>query len=65
MRKVTNCYGCHADSSTGCLLGYEREAEQWYIQGPKGRGHITTYAPKECCHKPRTLKEFTRRFNDR
>ena len=64
MRKVKNCYGCHAHTDSKCLLDYERDAVNCNINGPKGGGHITIYSPKECCHKPKTYKEFTMRFND-
>lgn len=57
-RKARNCYNCIAFSynskyrqNGGCLLGYEQtydSAKDFYI-------------PKECCHKPRTQKEFFKR----
>ena len=61
MRKAKNCYNCIAFSynnrrynNGGCLLGYNVTYN-----------FITDlYSPKECCHKPKTYKEFTRRFND-
>lgn len=62
-RKVKNCYGCPADSGNiGCLLRYERNEEHPYIKGPKGYAHVTVYSPKECCHKPKTVKEFVKRW---
>lgn len=61
MRKAKSCYNCIAFSynnrrynNGGCLLGYDVTYNS-----------ITDlYSPKECCHKPKTYKEFTRRFND-
>lgn len=62
MRKAKSCYSCIAFSynnrhcnNGGCLLGYEQLYDSVKDM----------YSPKECCYKPRTLKEFSRRFNDR
>ena len=60
-RKAKSCYNCIAFSfnnrhcnNGGCLLGYD------VIYNP-----ITDlYSPKECCHKPKTIKEFSKRFNN-
>ena len=62
--KVKNCYGCPAHTDSKCLLDYERDAVNCNINGPKGGGHITIYSPKECCHKPKTQKEFFKRLNN-
>ena len=58
-RKVKNCYSCPAHTDGCCLLGYERTQENCNIIGPKGMGHVTICSPKECCHKPKTIKEFS------
>lgn len=61
-RKVENCYGCPADGgATGCLLRYKRNIRYENMKGPKGLACITIYSPKECCHKPKTMKEFAKR----
>ena len=60
--KAKNCYNCPAHTDSKCLLDYERYAVNCNIKGPKGSGHITIYSPKECCHKPRTQKEFFKRW---
>lgn len=61
-RKVKNCYGCPADGGEiGCLLKHERNIKYENIKTPKGLGHVTVYSPKECCHKPKTMKEFAKR----
>ena len=64
MRKVKNCYGCLAHTEGYCLLGYERNKENCNIAGPKGMGHTTIYSSKECCHKPKTIKEFLKRLKE-
>lgn len=65
VRKVENCYGCPADGgATGCLLRHERNIKYENIKGPKGLCHITIYSPKECCHKPKTMKEFAKRVKE-
>ena len=61
-RKAKNCYDCIAFSlnnrytqNGGCLLGYEQiydSVKDFYI-------------PKECCHKPKTIKEFSERCKNR
>ena len=67
-RKAKNCYGCPAETifdyqerSTYCLLNYERVQEIVFVKG------ITTYrySPKECCHKPKTVKEFSKRLKNK
>ena len=63
-RKAKSCYNCSAHTDSTCLLGYERDAVNCNINGPKGGGHITIYSPKQCCHKPKTVKEFSMRFNN-
>ena len=63
--KVKNCYSCPAHTDIGCLLGYERDAVNCNINGPKGSGHITIYSPKQGCHKPKTIKEFSKRFKNK
>lgn len=64
-RKVKNCYGCPADGgATGCLLKHERNKVFENVVGPKGGGHIIIYSPKECCHKPKTIKKFSKRFTN-
>ena len=63
--KVKNCYGCPAHTDSKCLLDYERNAVNCNINGPKGGGHITIHSPKECCHKPKTIKEFLERFKNK
>ena len=62
MRKAKSCYNCIAFNynnrrcnNGGCLLGYDVTYNST----------TDLYSPKECCHKPKTYKEFTRRFNDR
>ena len=60
--KVKDCYGCPADGIDCCLLGYDRILKYEYFIGPKGGGHHKVYSPKECCHKPKTIKEFTKRW---
>lgn len=65
VRKVKNCYGCPADGGAiGCLLKYERNKVFENIVGPKGLGCLTIYSPKECCHKPKTVKEFAKRLKN-
>lgn len=64
VRKVENCYGCPADGIIGCLLGYERNKKYENMRGPRGLGCITIYSPKECCHKPKTVKEFAKRLKE-
>lgn len=62
-RKVENCYGCPADNSAiGCLLGHKRNIKYENMKGPKGLACITIYYPKECCHKPKSIKEFVKRW---
>lgn len=46
MRKAKDCYGCPAHTDSKCLLGYERDAVNCNINGPKGGGHITIYSLK-------------------
>ena len=60
--KVKDCYGCPADGIDCCLLGYDRILKYEYFIGPKGGGHHKVYSPKECCHKPKTIKEFTKTY---
>lgn len=64
-RKVKNCYGCLADGgATGCLLKHKRNKVFENIIGPKGLGCIMVYSPKECCHKPKTTREFAKRVKE-
>ena len=59
VRKAKSCYNCPAHSlnnrrsnNGGCLLGYSLVYDK-----------ITDmYSPKECCHKPKTVKEFSKRW---
>lgn len=64
VRKVKNCYGCPAHTDSKCLLGYERNNVYENVKGPKGIGHIVIYSPKTCCHKPKTVKEFSKRLRN-
>ena len=63
-RKAKSCYDCPAHTDGCCLLGYERTQENCNITGPKGMGHVTIYSPKQCCHKPKTVKEFSKRLKE-
>lgn len=59
MRKAKTCYNCIAHSVNNirsnngiCLLGY-----------PMVYNNQTgLYSPKECCHKPKSVKEFVKRL---
>lgn len=64
-RKVENYYGCPADGgATGCLLRCKRNIRYENMRGPKGLACLTIYFPKECCHKPKTIKEFAKRLKE-
>ena len=63
VRKTKSCYGCPAHTESICLLGYKRTTTNCNIIGPKGGGHLTVYSPVECCHKPKTQKEFFKRWS--
>lgn len=61
VRKVKNCYGCPADGgATGCLLKYKRDERYERFN----KVNLLIYSPKECCHKPKTVKEFIRRWKN-
>ena len=64
MRKVKNCYGCPANDSIGCLLGYERNETNKNVNFEGRCGHITIYSPKICCHKPKSVKDFFNRWQE-
>ena len=63
--KVKNCYGCPADTYGMCLLGYKREFEYGYVDTPFGTHTCKISYPIECCHKPKTVKEFKKRLKDK
>ena len=64
-RKAKSCYNCPAHTESYCLLGYQRNYVFENVKGPKGIGHIVICSPKECCHKPKTVKEFSKRYAKR
>ena len=60
-RKANSCYNCPAHNynnrhcnNGSCLLGYDLTYNT----------KIDSYSPKECCHKPKTIKEFLKRLNN-
>lgn len=64
MRKVKNCYGCPAHDTTGCLLGFERNETIKNIKLGGLSGYITIYSPKICCHKPKSVKDFFKKWQE-
>lgn len=59
MRKAKSCYNCiaHNVNNIGnnngiCLLGYDMVYNS----------QTGLYSPKECCHKPKSVKEFVKRL---
>ena len=65
--KAKSCYRCPAESifdyqtgATCCLLNYNREEQVLIVNGVV----VYKYSPKECCHKPKTIKEFSKRLKE-
>lgn len=59
MRKAKSCYNCiaHSVNNIGynnaiCLLGYDMVYNN----------QTGLYSPKECCHKPKSVKELVKRL---
>ena len=63
-RKATCCYGCYAHIGgfqDYCNLGHPTETYEVNVNGMSMR----MLRPKECCHKPKTVKEYFKRLNER